>query len=76
MKLAKDKADLQFDLELDIIDQLKKKYELNKREGESFSDYIKRENLEELITLELSEGGKVISKLILEAEGTTQDKKN
>jgi len=61
LKLAKDKADLQFDLELDIIDQLKKKYELNKREGESFSDYIKRENLEELITLELSEGGKVIS---------------
>ena len=25
LKLAKDKADLQFDLELDIIDQLKKK---------------------------------------------------
>jgi len=61
MKLAKDKADLQYDIELDIIDQLKKKYELNKREGESFSDYIKRENLEELITLELSDGGKVIS---------------
>ena len=62
MKLAeKDKADLQFDLELDIIDQLKRKYELNGREGESFSDYIKRENLEELITLELSDGGKVIS---------------
>jgi hypothetical protein len=62
MKLAeKDKADLQFDLELDIIDQLKRKYELNRREGETFSDYIKRENLEELITLELSDGGKVIS---------------
>lgn len=62
MKLAeKDKADLQFDLELDIIDQLKRKYELNGREGETFSDYIKRENLEELITLELSDGGKVIS---------------
>ena len=31
LEVSKDKADLQFDLELDIIDQLKKKYELNKR---------------------------------------------
>jgi len=61
MKLAKDQEAIKYDIELDIIDQLKKKYELNKREGESFSDYIKREDLQELIKLELSDGGKVIS---------------
>ena len=61
MKLAKDKADIKYDIDLDIIDQLKKKYELNGKPGESFSDYIKREDLEELIKLELSDGGKVIS---------------
>jgi len=61
MQLAKDQEDIKYDLETDIIRQLKEKYENDRKPGESFSEYIKRAPIYDLIKLELSNGGKVIS---------------
>jgi len=60
MQLAKDEADIKFDVEADIVRQLKDKFEELGKPGETFSDFIKRVDIDELVKLELSDGGKVI----------------
>ncbi|MBT3850071.1 hypothetical protein HOF60_02240 [bacterium] len=61
IQLAKDEADINFDLELEIIEQLQNKHKEFGRPGETIIDFIKRIDINELIKLELSGGGKVIS---------------
>jgi len=61
IQLAKDEADINFDLELEIIRQLEEKHKEFGRPGETIIDFIKRAPIQELIKLELSDGGKVIS---------------
>ena len=61
IQLAKDEADIKFDLELEIIKQLEDKFKEFGKPGETISDFIKRAPLDELIKLELQGGGKVIS---------------
>ena len=61
IQLAKDEADINFDLELEIIRQLEEKHKEFGRPGETIIDFIKRIDINELIKLELSGGGKVIS---------------
>ena len=63
IKLAKDEADIRFDVENEIIEILQDQYNKEKTEGQSFlewldtkdKDYIRR------IPLGLKEGGTVIS---------------
>jgi len=61
IQLSKDEADINFDLELEIIEQLQNKHKEFGRPGETIIDFIKRIDINELIKLELSGGGKVIS---------------
>ena len=61
IQLAKDEADIKFDLELEIIKQLEDNFKEFGKPGETISDFIKRAPLDELIKLELQGGGKVIS---------------
>ena len=60
IKLA-DADKIQSDLENEIIQLLNEKFLDQKKPGESFSDWLKRTPKEELLKLELSGGGKVIS---------------
>ena len=62
MKLAKDEADIMFDLENDIIEQLKLDYMKEGSKGQSFSDWLKSKpkSYFKNIPLQLAEGGKVI----------------
>ena len=60
IKLA-DADKIQSDLENEIIQLLNEKFLDQKKPGESFSDWLKRTPREELLKLELSGGGKVIS---------------
>jgi len=62
MKLAKDEADIMFDLENDIIQQLKLDYMKEGSKGQSFSDWLKSKpkSYFKNIPLQLAEGGKVI----------------
>ena len=55
-----DAEKIQSDLEGDIIQLLNEKFLDQKKPGESFSDWLKRTPREELLKLELSNGGKVI----------------
>ena len=55
IQLAKDEADIKFDLELEIIKQLEDKFKEFGKPGETISDFIKRAPLDELIKLELQE---------------------
>ena len=62
MKLAKDEADIMFDLENDIIEQLKLDYMKEGSKGQSFTDWLKSKpkSYFKNIPLQLAEGGKVI----------------
>jgi len=62
MKLAKDEADIMFDLENDIIQQLKLDYMKEGGKGQSFTDWLKSKpkSYFKNIPLQLAEGGKVI----------------
>ena len=62
MKLAKDEADILFDLENDIIQQLKLDYMKEGSKGQSFTDWLKSKpkSYFKNIPLQLAEGGKVI----------------
>ena len=62
MQLAKDEADILFDLENDIIQQLKLDYMKEGSKGQSFSDWLKSKpkSYFKNIPLQLAEGGKVI----------------
>ena len=59
IKLA-DADKIQSDLENEIIQLLNEKFLDQKKPGESFSDWLKRTPREELLKLELSDGGNVI----------------
>jgi len=52
---------IQSDLENEIIRLLDEKFRDQRKPGESFSDWLNRTPKEELLKLELSGGGKVIS---------------
>ena len=62
MKLAKDEADILFDLENDIIEQMKLDYIKEGGKGQSFTDWLKSKPKSDLrnIPLQMSKGGKVI----------------
>jgi len=59
--MAKDQDVLNRDAENEITRQITEKYLKNKKPGESFSDFIKRTPVTELLKLELDSGGRVIS---------------
>jgi hypothetical protein len=63
MKLAKDKADIMFDFENEIVDILRSEYNKEKKKGQSFIDWLDSKPIEYIknIPLSLAEGGKVIS---------------
>ena len=52
---------IQSDVENEIIQLLNEKFREQRKPGESFSDWLNRTPREELLKLELSGGGKVIS---------------
>ena len=56
-----DKEKIQSDLENEIIQLLNEKFREQRKPGESIKDFIRRMPKEELLKLELSGGGKVIS---------------
>ena len=56
-----DKEKIQSDLENEIIQLLNEKFREQRKPGESIKDFIRRIPKEELLKLELSRGGKVIS---------------
>ena len=62
MQLAKDEADILFDLENDIIEQLKLDYMKEGGKGQSFTDWLKSKpkSYFKNIPIQLAEGGKVI----------------
>ena len=62
MQLAKDEADILFDLENDIIQQLKLDYMKEGSKGQSFTDWLKSKpkSYFKNIPIQLAEGGKVI----------------
>ena len=62
MQLAKDEADILFDLENDIIEQMKLDYIKEGGKGQSFTDWLKSKpkSYFKNIPLQLAEGGKVI----------------
>ena len=62
MKLAKDEADIMFDLENDIIQQLKLDYMKEGNKGQSFTDWLKSKPKSYIrsIPLQMAGGGKVI----------------
>ena len=62
MQLAKDEADIIFDLEADIISQLQNDFEKEKTKGQTFTDWLKSKPKSYLrnIPLQMADGGKVI----------------
>tara|TARA_Y100001937_G_scaffold96769_1_gene131609 strand:- start:877 stop:1314 length:438 start_codon:yes stop_codon:yes gene_type:complete len=62
MQLAKDEADILFDLENDIIQQMKLDYIKEGAKGQSFTDWLKSKpkSYFKNIPLQMAEGGKVI----------------
>ena len=74
MKLAKDEADILFDLENDIIEQLKLDYMKEGGKGQSFTDWLKSKpkSYFKSIPLQMAGGGKVIMRLF-EAKRKTKD---
>ena len=63
MQLAKDEADILFDVESEIIDLIKQDYLKNKKPGQNFLDYLGTKDREYFrkIPLGLKKGGQVIS---------------
>ena len=55
-----DKEKIQSDLENEIIQLLNEKFREQRKPGETFDSWLKRTPREELLKLELSNGGKVI----------------
>ena len=62
MQLAKDEADIIFDLEADIISTLQKDFEKEKKKGQTFTDWLKSKPKSYIrsIPLQMAGGGKVI----------------
>ena len=62
IKLAKDEADIIFDLEADIISTLQKDFEKEKKKGQTFTDWLKSKPKSYIrsIPLQMAGGGKVI----------------
>ena len=60
-EILADKEKIQSDLENEIIQLLNEKFREQRKPGESIKDFIRRIPKEELLKLELSGGGKVIS---------------
>ncbi len=62
LQLAKDEADILFDLENDIIEQMKLDYIKEGGKGQSFTDWLKSKpkSYFKNIPLQMAEGGKVI----------------
>ena len=63
MKLAKDEADIRFDLENEIVEQMKLDYLKQGKPGETFMDWLKSkpESYLRNLPIGLAGGGKVIS---------------
>ena len=62
MQLAKDEADIIFDLEADIISTLQKDFEKEKKKRQTFTDWLKSKPKSYIrsIPLQMAGGGKVI----------------
>ena len=62
MKLAKDKADIMFDFENEIVDILRSEYNKEKKKGQSFIDWLesKPDDYIKKIPLMMAKGGQVI----------------
>ena len=62
MQLAKDEADIIYDLENDIISTLRNEFEKEKSKGQTFTDWLKSKPKSYLrnIPLQMAGGGKVI----------------
>jgi len=62
LQLAKDEADIIFDLENDIISTLRNEFEKEKSKGQTFTDWLKSKPKSYLrnIPLQMAGGGKVI----------------
>jgi len=62
LQLAKDEADIIFDLETDILSTLKSEFEKEKSKGQTFTDWLKSKPKSYLrnIPLQMAGGGKVI----------------
>ena len=62
LQLAKDEADIIFDLETDILSTLKSEFEKEKSKGQTFTDWLKSKPKSYLINipLQMAGGGKVI----------------
>ena len=62
MQLAKDEADIIYDLENDIISTLRSEFEKEKSKGQTFTDWLKSKPKSYLrnIPLQMASGGKVI----------------
>ena len=62
LQLAKDEADIIFDLETDILSTLKSEFEKEKSKGQTFTDWLKSKPKSYLrsIPLQMASGGKVI----------------
>ena len=62
LQLAKDESDIIFDLESDIISQLRVDFEKEKTKGQTFTDWLKSKPKSYLrnIPLQMAGGGKVI----------------
>ena len=57
IKFASDIDKIKFDVEADIVDQLKEAFENEKKPGQSFSDWLNSKDKDYLIRLQLQEGG-------------------
>jgi len=62
LQLAKDEADIIFDLETDILSTLKSEFEKEKSKGQTFTDWLKSKPKSYLrnIPLQMAGGGKVV----------------
>ena len=62
LQLAKDEADIIFDLETDILSTLKSEFEKEKSKGQTFTDWLKSKPKSYLrnIPLQMSKGGRII----------------
>ena len=56
IKFASDIDKIKFDVEADIVDQLKEAFENEKKPGQSFSDWLNSKDQDYLIRLQLKEG--------------------
>ena len=57
IKFASDIDKIKFDVEADIVDQLREAFENEKKPGQSFSDWLNSKDKDYLIRLQLKEGG-------------------